>query len=425
MPAEGKGRVRITLMPSTHHRVRPPWAILGGMRDQAVRLLHHPSAPDAIELRHLRSFVAVAEELNFGRAATRLFLSQPALSRQIRALERIVGCQLLRRSTHVVELTLAGEALLGRTRSLLGDLDDAIVATRSVGDEAEHRATALGEPMAEHTGSMDRLPRLRTAYEAFHAQFPVPGGVDVRAVNAGGVPCLLATPDADRAPTVLLLHGGGYILRSAFGYRPLAGALAVATGSAVLVPDYRLAPEHPYPAAIDDAQQAYQWMLDSGTDPRRVTVVGDSTGGGLAMALLIRLERRELPQPGRAALLSPGLDLLGRLGPRTNDDPDMRTQVMLSCAAYFGGEPPDDPDLSPFTADLSGLPPLIIQAGTGEYVLDEARQLAEHAATFGVDARLDLYPVKTHVFHVFWSFLPAAAEALESIARFIDETGSR
>lgn len=385
--------------------------------------MHHPSAPDAIELRHLRSFVAVAEELNFSRAAARLFLSQPALSRQIRALERIVGCQLLRRSTHVVELTLAGEALLGRTRSLLGDLDDAIVATRSVGDEAEHRAAALHAPLAEHRGSMDGFPGLRTAYEAFHGQFPVPEGVNVRAVNAGGVPCLLTTPDPDRAPTVLLLHGGGYVLGSAFGYRPLAGALAVATGAAVLVPDYRLAPEHPHPAAIDDSQQAYQWMLDNGTDPRHVTVAGDSSGGGLAIALLIRLARRELPQPGRAALLSPGLDLLDKLGPRTNDVPGMRTQVALSRAAYFGGEPPGDPDLCPFTADLGGLPPMIIQAGTGDYVLDEARLLAEHASTFGVDARLDLYPVSTHVFHLFWSFLPAAAEALENIARFIDETG--
>src|SRR5918996_3572241 len=116
---------------------------------QVGRVLPLPPAPDAIELRHLRAFAAVAEELNFGRAAARLFLSQPALSRQIRALERLVGCDLLRRSTHRVELTIAGEALLERSRTVLHDVDDAIVATRSVGGELEGRLARIWEPIVD------------------------------------------------------------------------------------------------------------------------------------------------------------------------------------------------------------------------------------------------------------------------------------
>ena len=123
----------------------------GAQRDGKVLVL--PPAPDAIELRHLRAFVAVAEELNFGRAATRLFVSQPALSRQIRSLERLVGCDLLRRSTHRVELTLAGDALLDRARRLLADMDDAIFATRSVGGDLERRLAAAWEPVNDLTAA--------------------------------------------------------------------------------------------------------------------------------------------------------------------------------------------------------------------------------------------------------------------------------
>src|SRR5215217_1704830 len=119
-----------------------------GMEERGS-LLAFPTAPEAIELRHLRAFVAVAEELNFGRAATRLYVSQPALSRQIRGLERLVGCELLRRSTHRVELTIAGEALLDRARTLLQDLDDAVSVTRSVGGELLGRVERLWQPLAE------------------------------------------------------------------------------------------------------------------------------------------------------------------------------------------------------------------------------------------------------------------------------------
>ena len=235
------------------------------------KVLALPPAPDAIELRHLRAFVAVAEELNFGRAATRLFLSQPALSRQIRSLERLVGCNLLRRSTHRVELTLAGDALLDRARRLLTDLDDAVLATRSVGGDLERRLAAAWEPLDDLTAASPDLQALRDACEQLHGQFEMAPGVTVRPVIAGGVPSLLLSPRPELAPTVLLLHGGGYVMGSAFGYRHLASALAVAADACVIVPDYRLAPEHPFPAAVEDAVRAYLWMLDSGVPAEPVS----------------------------------------------------------------------------------------------------------------------------------------------------------
>jgi acetyl esterase/lipase len=217
-------------------------------------------------------------------------------------------------------------------------------------------------------------------------------------------------------------------LGSAFGYQGLAGAIAAATGSATLVPDYRLAPEHPFPAAVEDAQRAYLWMLAQDIEPHRITLAGDSAGGGLVLALLIWLKRQELPMPGRAVLLCPAVDLTGGLlagavaaGGNTDEHP--REQIMGWTESYLDGRrPEDEPMLSPLTADLSRLPPLLIQAGTGDLAVDESQQLAARATEHGVDARLELYPVSTHVFHLFWSFLPEAVDAFENVARFVRDT---
>jgi epsilon-lactone hydrolase len=389
--------------------------------DDRGKLLAFPQAPDAIEIRHLRAFVTVAEELNFGRAAARLHVSQPALSRQVRALERLLGCELLRRSTHRVELTLAGEALLDRARRLLRDLDDAVATTQTVGGEVARRLALLWQPLVDLTSSDADIQQTRAAYEALHAEFAPPEGIGVSPANAGGVPSLLLGRDPDEPPSILYLHGGGYILGSAFGYRPLAGALAVAAGTSALVPEYRLAPEHPFPAALEDAVSAFQWMVEHGAAPERVTVAGDSAGGGLAVALLLTLRERGLPLPGASVLLCPAVDLtFGLLIPRQGD-PVAETTLQfahLSAEAYLAGHPIDDPVVSPLRADLTGLPPMLIQAATGDLQRPDAQALADRAGSHGVDVRVELYPVDTHVFHFFWSFLPEAADALESAGRF-------
>jgi monoterpene epsilon-lactone hydrolase len=397
------------------------------MPDDAARVLAFPRAPDAIELRHLRSFVAVAEELNFGRAAEQLYLSQPALSRQIRALEQLVGCQLLRRSTHRVELTLAGESLLDRARKVLSDVDEAISATQSVGNELEQRGARMWQNMAELTAGDATVDGLREAYEALHAEFSPPPEVSVRPIRAGGVSSLIVSPPDEGPVTVLYMHGGGHMLGSAFGYRHLAGALALAAGARTIVPDYRLAPEHPFPAAVEDVMGAYRWLLERGSEPQQVVLAGDSSGGGLTTSVLLALKRDGIPLPAGAVLFCPSVDLTRDFVLQAGSDEPQPVDADLArrfADAYLAGHPADDPLVSSLRADLSGLPPLLIQAATGDPYRPEAQALAARAAEHGVDARLELYPVATHVFQVFWTFLPEATEALESAGRFAQEIGA-
>jgi monoterpene epsilon-lactone hydrolase len=392
--------------------------------DDRGRVLSFPQARDAVELRHLRAFVAVAEELNFGRAAARLYVGQPALSRQIRALERLVGCELLRRSTHRVELTLAGEALLDRARGILRDVDDAVAATQSVGGELAGRVARMWQPLADLTAGESDLQGMRTAYEALHAEFAPPPGLQVAPVNAGGVHALALATETGQPPTILYLHGGGYVLGSAFGYRPLAGALAAAAGTAAVVPEYRLAPEHRFPAALDDALRAYEWLLERGTPAERLTLAGDSSGGGLTMSLLVAAKQRGLPLPGGAVLMCPAVDPSLDLLDTTSDEPQLAMLLRISrwCVdAYLGDASLDDPLVSTLRADLTGLPPLLVQAATGDHQRHDAHALVDHAASHGVDARLELYPIDTHVFQFFWSFLPEAADAVERAGRFARE----
>ncbi len=405
----------MTVVHNRHDHERVRRVITGdnrSMDEENAEVLSLPQAPDAIELRHLRAFVAVADELNFGRAAARLYLSQPALSRQIRSLERLVGCDLLRRSTHRVELTVAGEALLDRARSLLRDVDEAVNATRSVGGELLGRIARHWAAFAE-VDTAD-LQELRTAYEGLHGQFEPPAGLTVRPLNAGGVPGLMLTPRSDEPATVLYLHGGGHIAGSAFGYRPLAGALAEQADTGVVVPDYRLAPEHPFPAAVQDAVRAYRWLLDRGA--ARIMVAGDSSGCSLVMSLLLSLKQQDLPGPAGAILFCPWIDMTA--AGRDHPPSDLDEIRHAASGLYLAGHPAGDPMVNPLDADLSGLPPMLIQAATGDPLLDEARELTDHAQDCGVAAHFELFPVDTHDFHIFWSFLPEAAQALQQAGRF-------
>jgi epsilon-lactone hydrolase len=385
------------------------------------KVLTFPQAPEGVEVRHLRAFVAVAEELSFSRAAARLYLSQPALSRQIRSLERLLGCELLRRSTHRVELTVAGSALLDRARRLLADLDEAIATTQSVGGELANRMATMWAPVFEVASADRDIQEMRTAYETFLAQSPIPDGVEVRPVNAGGVSSLALSPEGEQRTGILYLHGGGFTVGSAYGYRPLVGALVAAARVGALVPDYRLAPEHPFPAAVEDALSAYRWMVE-GPSSDAVVLAGDSAGAGLACSLLLTLREQELPLPAGAVFLCPGVDPTGDAIRSARPDAASSEQLTLmrrTIEAYLAGHTVEDPIVNPLVADLAGLPPVLAQAATGDMVLPEARLLVDRAVAHGVDARLELYAADTHVFHVFWPFLPEAADALHNAGTFI------
>ena len=399
---------------TTRHPAGHTWPV-----DRPGTVLPFPRAPDGIELRHLRAFVAVAEELNFGRAAERLFVSQPALSRQIRGLEQLVGCELLRRSTHSVELTLAGEALLDRSRQLLSDVDQAVAAALAVGGELLGRVARTLEPMRGLLATDPDLARTRATFESMNAQFSPPPGTVTRPVTAGGVPSLVISPGEGYQPTVLYLHGGGYVIGSAYGYQPHAGALAAAAQTGLLVPDYRLAPEHPFPAALEDARHAYLWLREQAPDPDGIVLAGDSSGAGLALSLLLSLKRDRLPFPAAAVVFCPWLALLPDAGSASDAPLATEEDVQRCVEAYLAGHPADDPIVDPLGADLTGLPPMLIQAATGDARLADAKALAARAQDHGVDARLELFPVEAHAFQLFWSFLPEAADAMDAAGAFI------
>jgi acetyl esterase/lipase len=237
-------------------------------------------------------------------------------------------------------------------------------------------------------------------------------------VNAGGVSSLALGTGTGERPAILYLHGGGYTVGSAYGYRPLVGALVAAADVAALVPDYRLAPEHPFPAAVEDALSAYRWLTEQ-SGPG-IVLAGDSAGAGLVCSLLVTLRQHELPAPAGAVLLCPAVDLTDA-SPLASGPPETVSAMRITRDAYLGGHSADDPVLSPLSADLTGLPPLLIQTATGDLALGEAQQLAEHASQCGVDARIEVYPADTHVFQVFWSFLPEAADALQQAGAFTRE----
>jgi monoterpene epsilon-lactone hydrolase len=396
-------------------RERPEGGHTGQMDDGGT-LLSFPQAPDGIELRHLRTFVAVAQELNFGRAAERLYITQPAVSRQIRALEQFMGCELLRRSTHRVTLTIAGEALLDRSRRLLGDVDSAVAATRALGNEHLGRIAQIWRPLEQ--AAQGTIEDLRVAFEQVNAQFPVPEGVTVRPVRSGAVASLLVSAVPDARPAVVFVHGGGFVAASAYGYRAHAGALATTSGSAVLVPDYRLAPEHPFPAAIDDVQAACEWLADQGTPVSELVLAADSAGASIVLSLLLRWRDAGAELPRSVVLMCPLLDLRERALDASPLEQPTREELD-AIGAYLAGRSPEDPLVHPLGADLHGLPPMLVQAATGDGRLRDARALARRAAEHGVKVTLALETVDAHAFQLYWSFLPQAARAMEAAGAFV------
>ncbi|WP_200824759.1 alpha/beta hydrolase fold domain-containing protein [Nonomuraea solani] len=386
------------------------------MSDQIPR----GQAPDSLELRHLRAFVVVAQELNFSRAAARLFVSQSTLSRQIAALERSLGCLLLRRSTQNVALTPAGRTLLDRVPAVLDDIDDVVRATRSTGGELAEHIRRLGDQFTDLTYA--DVDALRAAAERHYALMPLVPEIAVTPANAGGVPGLVASPAEPGRAWVLLLHGGTYTSGSAFGFRSLAGALADAIRGRVLTPDYRLAPEHRFPAALDDVHAAYTWLLGQGAAPPDVVLAGDTSGAGLALSLLLRLKEHGESLPAGSVLFTPYVDLNAAAPTSLPDVPApsaTRQGAAWGIARYLDGHPLDDPLLDPLHADLRGLPPMLIQAAAGDEGLPDAERLAEHARAQGVDVRLEIYPVAAQSFQLYWSFLPEAADAMTQIGDFV------
>jgi acetyl esterase/lipase len=264
----------------------------------------------------------------------------------------------------------------------------------------------------------------RAGFEEIASMFPVGADIKREAVDAGGVKAeWLSAPDADVGRAVLYLHGGGYVIGSINTHRSLAANLSRASKARVLVIDYRLAPEHPHPAAVDDSVAAYRWMLGQGLKPARIAVAGDSAGGGLTVATLVAIRDAKLTLPAAGACLSPWVDLEGIGGSMTTKadvDPIVqKAGIEQMAAAYLGGKDPRTPLAAPLYADLTGLPPLLIQVGTAETLLDDASRLAERARKAGVAVSYEPSEDMIHVWHLFASMLDEGRQAIDRIGEFV------
>lgn len=249
--------------------------------------------------------------------------------------------------------------------------------------------------------------------------------IGVASVDANGVPSeWIGDERAAMRGVLLYLHGGAFSLHLPNGYRHLTSRLARNTGLRVLVPAYRLAPEHRFPAGLDDCVCAYRWLIEQGYSPDRMAIAGDSAGGNLALAALMRLRDEGLPLPACAALMSPVTDLTGGSpSVQDNEESDVlfdRHALGLVQAAYLDSAPADDPAVSPLFGDWTGLPPLLFHVSGSEMLRDDSVRAVERARVHGVDARLKVWPRMPHVFQLI-GVLPQSKQSLDEIGAFIVE----
>ena len=265
---------------------------------------------------------------------------------------------------------------------------------------------------------------LRQLYDRSTPPYPIPPGITIVPILDGGVPAERVTGGMARpGRTLLYLHGGGYVLGSASMYRHLAGAIVEAAAATLIVLDYRLAPEHPCPAAVEDALAAYAGLIGQGQDPAELAVAGDSAGGGLVLATLVRAREAGLPMPAAAVLISPWTDLahtapsIERLAGR---DPSFDRALLVAMADYYlGALDPKTPLASPLYADLGGLPPLLIQVGAEELLLDDSARLDQRARAQGVDSVLEIWDEMVHSWHFYYPQLQEGRAAIQRLGAFI------
>jgi monoterpene epsilon-lactone hydrolase len=282
---------------------------------------------------------------------------------------------------------------------------------------------AAGGDLAANRRFVDRYGDVDPSVRAFDAE--------VRKADAAGVPCeWLLAQGSDPDARLLYLHGGGWTAGGLDSHRPLSARLAAATGCAVLAVDYRLAPEHPFPAGLDDCLAAYGWLRANGprgvAPAKSVFVAGDSAGGSLTLALLLALKQRGLPLPNAAVPISPATDFTASaesFRTRAARDPILTggpDAIRLLANVYLQGRAkPEDPLASPLFGDFRGLPPLLFHVGDAEVLLDDSVRAAEKASQAGVDVTLEVWPDMPHVWHAFAPFLPEASRAIERIGAFV------
>lgn len=267
---------------------------------------------------------------------------------------------------------------------------------------------------------------MRRRLDRFARLVPVAGGVDVERLRFAGMAAeWLRPPGAADRPVLLYLHGGAYVLGSCDSHRHLVSHIARAAGVTALLPEYRLAPEHPFPAALEDAVRAYSELLDTGVAPGQIVVAGDSAGGGLAMALLLALRERGIPQPALGCLLSPWLDLSASgesMETRRDTDPWFNPEDFPHVTRFYCADSElRSPLVSPVYADAGGLCPVYIQVGDHEILLSDSERLAANIEAAGGTVELEVWPDMWHVFQAFVLVMPESRAAVERLARRLRE----
>jgi len=276
----------------------------------------------------------------------------------------------------------------------------------------------MGQAMAE--------AKDMNAMRAVMIEAPAPAGVTCTPVEAGGVSAEWSVADgAAEDKVILYVHGGGYVMGSAGSHRDVTGRLSKASGARVLSLNYRLAPEHPFPAPVDDAVAAYRWLLAQGISSSNVAIAGDSAGGGLAFATLLALRDAGDPVPAAGVGISPWVDMEGTgesMTTRAAVDPVIQKEGLLKMAKlYLGDADPKNPLAAPLHANLAGLPPLLIHVGDAETLLNDATRITERARKAGVDVTLKIWDEMPHVWHMFAPILPEGQQAIEEIGAFFKE----
>lgn len=271
---------------------------------------------------------------------------------------------------------------------------------------------------------------MRSVYDAWGTHFATPADVTLRMEQVNGVPAeWTSTPAAEQARVVLYLHGGGFAMGSNLSHRHAVAQLGRSAGTATLAPNYRLMPEHRFPAALDDCLAAYRFLLESGMSPSRIAIAGDSCGGNLTVATLLAARDAGLPQPSCGVCMSAWFDMevtgASMASKATEDFVVQKEPLLKNARAYLRGvngrshTDPRHPRVSPIHADLRGLAPLLIQVGSGETLLDDSVRLAATAGAQGVEVRLEVWPEMFHTWHLYFPVLDAGRRALDIAGTYI------
>ena len=266
----------------------------------------------------------------------------------------------------------------------------------------------------------------RAGFEQFGQMFVIPPDIKREAANADGVPGeWFSAPNSTDAITFFYLHGGGYAIGSTNTHADLTARLARACAARVFSLNYRLAPENPYPAAVEDASKAYRWLVKQGVRPDTIVIAGDSAGGGLTAATLLALKATGDPLPGAAVLLSPWNDLScssETITSRGEADPVLPVKVLRRWASWYCGTTAvTDAGPSPLFGEFANLPPLLIIVGDAEVLLDDSRHYAEKAKAGGADVTLEVWDEMVHVFPIFAPMLPEGQQAIDRIAEWVKQ----